>query len=138
MTTATTTPAATTLDVPVRRRRTAGVLAATAAGLAVWLIVTAALGVELEATGVGAVSWPSVIAAGLLAGFSGWGLLAALERAGKPAGRWWTVIAVTVLVLSLPAPLVQGATLAAGVGLVTLHLAVGAVLIPMLARTARR
>jgi hypothetical protein len=73
----------------------------------------------------------------LLASTAGWGLLVLLERLVTRAGRVWTVVAVIVLVVSLGAPLsASGITNANKGWLVAMHLAVGAALIPLLARTA--
>lgn len=121
-----------------RARRPVGVLLAVAASLLTWLVLTTGLGIDLAIIGRGAISWPSVGVAGLVAGLAGWAALGVLERAGAPAGRWWTVLAVTVLALSLPAPVIQGEQVADRVGLVVLHLVLGVVLIPILAGSARR
>jgi hypothetical protein len=78
-----------------------------------------------------------VIGAAAVAGLIGWLLLALLERRTPRARTVWTVTALLVLALSLLLPLTAGTTAAAVTGLIVLHLTVGAVVIPGLARTAR-
>src|SRR5579875_3680049 len=79
-----------------------------------------------------------VIGAALVAGLLGWLLLAALERRTRRSGAVWTGLAVLVLAASLTLPLAAAVTTSAATGLIVLHLAVGAVVIPGLARTTRR
>jgi hypothetical protein len=78
-----------------------------------------------------------VVLTTLLAGLAGWGLLALLERFTTRARRTWIVIALVVLVLSLAAGPLGGVTAGAKVALACLHLAAGAVLIPLLGRADR-
>lgn len=80
------------------------------------------------------VGLPMVVGLTLAVGLLGWGTLAVLERFLRHAITIWTVIAVAVLALSF-APLVS-ADAAAGTKAVLslMHLAVAAVLIPMLRR----
>lgn len=80
----------------------------------------------------------SVIAVSLLAGLAAWALLALLERHARHPRRTWTAAAATVLVISLAAPLTAGRGMATVTALCCLHLAVGAVLILAMRRTARR
>ena len=79
----------------------------------------------------------AVIAVSLLAGFAAWALLALLERHDRHPRRNWTAVAATVLVISLAGPLTAGRGIAAVTALCCLRLAVGAVLIPAMRRTAR-
>lgn len=120
------------------RARAAAVVAAVAAALAVWVIAVPLLGVDLQVTpGPGepqAVGVANVVVSGLLAGLAAWGSLAVLERLTTRARPIWTVVAVAVLALSLMGPQ-AGTTTATTATLVAMHLAVGAALIPVLART---
>lgn len=121
------------------RVRAIGVAGGTLAALAVWTLAAPVLGVDLQVTpgteqpqpvGVGPVALAS-----LLAGLVGWGSLALLERLTRRARPVWVGLAVTVLVLSL-APTQAGVTLATTVALAAMHLAVAAVVIPVLATTS--
>jgi hypothetical protein len=124
---------------PRRRTRALAVVAATAATFTVWSVAVPFAGVDLTVragSGVQPVGPVAVVVTTVLAGLAGWGLLAALERFVRPAVTVWTVVAVAVLVVSLAGPL--GATSAAGIGtLVAMHLAAGAVLIPILRNSSR-
>lgn len=107
----------------------------------VWVIAVSLLGVDLEvAPGAGepqAVGIANVVVSSLVAGLAAWGSLALLERFTTRARGIWTVLAVAVLALSLMGPQ-AGTTMATTTTLVAMHLAVGAVLIPALARTVTR
>lgn len=111
--------------------------AAPVAGLLAWLVLVPVLGLELDVrqgAEVMTVGPVPVVVVALLAGAAGWALLAALERWTRRA-RAWTPTAWVVLVLSLLGP-TSAVDVAAGVGLVTLHLAVGAAVVAVL-RPAR-
>ena len=73
------------------------------------------------------------VAASLL----GWLLLALLERRTAHARRPWVITALAVLAASLALPLTAATTTSAAAGLIALHVTVGAVVIPAMARTAR-
>lgn len=126
---------------PPLRARAAAVVAAVAAALAVWVIAVPLLGVDLQvAPGSGepqAVGVANVVVSGLVGGLAAWGSLAVLERLTTRPRRIWTVVAVAVLALSLMGPQ-AGTTAATTTTLVAMHLAVGAVLIPVLAGTTAR
>lgn len=109
-----------------------------AAALAVWAILAPLAGITLEAQqgslmhiGAGQVFFASAAIA-----FAGWGLLAILERRTFNARNVWTVVAVIACVLSLGGPLLNGIGVGAKLGLASLHLVVGAVIILGLRRTA--
>jgi hypothetical protein len=70
----------------------------------------------------------SVAIVTLLVGLLAWGLLAVLERGTRRGRGIWTAIAVPVLVISLLGPL-GGVESSDKVGLLVLHLVVGATLI---------
>jgi len=120
------------------------VIAAVLAALAVWLVTGLLLGVDLAApTRPGSEQLQSitpalVAATSLVIALAGWGLLALLERFTARPRTIWTAIAALVGLLSLAGPLstVASSTLANGLSLALMHLAVAAVLIPGLAATA--
>jgi predicted Co/Zn/Cd cation transporter (cation efflux family) len=111
----------------------AGMLAA----LAAWALVTA-LGADLtvgkgtDASHVGVVD---VLAAALLAGLAAWWVQRLLTRRG--VARWWPFVGTTALSVSVIGPtwLADGA---AGVALIAMHFAVGAVLIAGFSRLIPR
>jgi Family of unknown function (DUF6069) len=120
------------------RARGLAVIAAVLAALAVWLVTDPLLGVDLAApTGPGSeelLSITPVLVAGtsLIIALAGWGLLALLERFTARPRTIWTAIAVLVGLLSLAGPLstIARTTVANGLSLALMHLAVAAVLIP--------
>lgn len=79
-----------------------------------------------------------VIGVTVAASLLGWLLLALLERRTPRARRLWTAIALTALAASLALPLTAATTTSAAAGLIALHVTVGVVVIPAMARTARR
>jgi hypothetical protein len=118
--------------------RILGVVGATAAASAVWLVAVSALGVHLlirfgsgpmQSVGLG-----SVVAASVVGALVGWGLLVALERRTPDARTLWTWTASIVLLVSLALPMSVATTLAGRVTLSLMHLAVAGVLIPTLRR----
>jgi len=127
---------------PDRRLRIAGVLAAIALPVLIWVIAVPLLGVDLTVTderqdppkvveiGLGAIVFISA-AATLL----GWGLLAVLERFLRRARLVWTVIAVLVLLVTF-APLTGSMSGGGRSTLVGLHLAVGVPLIAAFYRSS--
>lgn len=126
-----------------RRSRVKATAGAVAAALAVWAVARFLFGIDIASPefrpdrpskAIGAVH---VAGTTLVASAAGWGLLAALERVTARARTIWTVIATGVLVFSLGGPFGgQGITTANQVALLTMHLAVGAVLIPELRATS--
>lgn len=122
-------------------RRAAAVAGAVVAPVLIWVVATL-LGVDIAVyqgtptpVPVGLVA---VAGASLLVSLVGWGLLALLERRVARAARWWTVVALVVLVLSLAAPLTSGVDLTVGIVLALMHVAVAAVLVPVLRLTSTR
>lgn len=77
-----------------------------------------------------------VIGIAMAASLAGWLLLALLERRTRHARLAWTIIALAALAASLALPL-AATTASATVGLIVMHLTVGAAVIPAIARTAR-
>jgi hypothetical protein len=119
--------------------RLTAVAAAIASALAIWVIAESALGIDLRAPAFdrSADTLPiraqDVLLVSALLSFAGWGFIAVLERLFARARRFWLVIAVAALVLSLGTPLAGvGVTLANRLVLMLMHLAVGSVLIPAL------
>jgi hypothetical protein len=116
-------------------RRATAVVLAVLAPLAIWAVAVPVAGLDLTATPIGGTATPvgalAVVAGALCAGLSGWALLAVLERRAARPRRTWTMIALMVLALSLATPL-MGATGASLLVLLSMHLAVGAVLIALL------
>ena len=125
------------------RARALVVIAAVLAALVVWLVTDPLLGVDLAApTGPGSEQLqtitPALVAGtSLVVALAGWGLLAVLGRFTARPRPIWTAIAVLVGLLSLAGPLstIAPTTVANGVSLALMHLAVAAVLIPGLAAT---
>ena len=118
-----------------------------AAAAIAWAVEVPLLGIRLTAR-CGAMAPQTVVAgqvvgAALVAGLLGWLLLAALDRRAARArtahvSAVWTAVALAVLAVSLALPLAAATTTSTAVGLVVLHLVVGAVVIPGMAGTARR
>lgn len=127
-----------------------------AAAAIAWAVEVPLLGVRLTIR-FGAMRPETVVAgqivgAAVVAALLGWLLLAALERrtpvSRTPYSRTpysqtpgpraaWTGIALVVLIASLALPLTAATTTSAAAGLIILHLAVGAAVIPGMASTAR-
>jgi hypothetical protein len=128
-------------DARQGRARALCIAGGAAAAAIAWAIEVPLLGVRLTvrfgAMHPQSVAAGQVIGAALAAGLIGWLLLAVLDRRTPRARTIWTVTALLVLALSLLLPLAAGTTAAAVTGLLVLHLTVGAVVIPGLARTAR-
>jgi hypothetical protein len=123
------------------RSRALAVAGGTLAAIAAWIIEVPLLGVGLsirfgsghaQTIGIG-----PVIGVSLAAALLGWLLIAVLGRRTSRARALWTSTALVVLAVSLALPLSAATTTAATVGLIVMHLAVAAVLIPLMGRTAR-
>ncbi|UNX53262.1 DUF6069 family protein [Georgenia sp. TF02-10] len=116
----------------VRRRRVtaaATILAAAAAGLLAWAVAAPLAGVPLVVPGAGqAVGSPSVVVAALVGGAAAWLLLVVLRRFRRGLTAW-TVIAGSVLAVSLAGPPLSGVTGAALLVLEVMHVVVGGILI---------
>lgn len=132
----------TTLNAPDagtrRRNRVTAVGAAVAAALVVWVVAAPVLRVDLavpSGTQTMQIGVGLVIVNALVAALAGWALLALLERFTSRPRTVWTVVAVLTLLVSFNGPLVAAgaASTATKLTLAAMHLAVGAVLIPMLA-----
>lgn len=125
-----------------RRTRLLAVAGAALAALAVWAIADPVAGVDL-AVRQGPDATPqeigpaAVVLVSVLAGLAAWAALAVLERLSSSARRDWTILAVAVLVLSLTGPIAAATTITGKAALAGMHLAVAAVLVPLLARSTR-
>jgi hypothetical protein len=109
----------------------------------VFLIATLGFGQQLYAPGFGGTApqelsiWLVAATAGI-AGLAATGVLALIERINRRPARVWLVVSTTVLILSLGAPLSgEGIDTANKLALMSMHLTAGAVLIPLLYRSAR-
>jgi Family of unknown function (DUF6069) len=137
------TPAGTMTAMAARRRaRPLVVVGAVMVALVVWAVAELGFGIDLRSPANGSeASWdvnPAVVVATSgVASLAAWGLLALLERLTAYPRTVWTAIAVLALLISLGGPLSgTGVTGANRVALALMHLAVAAVLIPLLRRTA--
>jgi hypothetical protein len=125
----------TTATTCIRIQRALAVLGTVAATATCWTLNVPLGGAELTVRTNGTTSvvgLGAVLVTALLAGLAGWALLALLERFVRRPARVWTVIALTVLVLSLAGPLGSGVGATTKIALVGLHLTVGLVLVPNL------
>jgi hypothetical protein len=117
-------------------------LSAVVAPAVIWLVAVPLLGVRLLVPGrpgqpVLEIGVAMVAAVALVACLGGWLLLAVLERLTRRARTIWTVVALLVLALSfvlVTGPMATATRITLGL----MHLAVGAVLIPVLPRVPRR
>ena len=123
----------------LRRWRAAVVAGAVLAALLVWLVIDPVLGRELrvvEEEQVMEIGLFPVVSLSLAFALAGWALLAALERFVRRALGVWIVVATAALLLSFLPLAGDGMSGGTRVGLALTHLAVAAVLIPGLTRSA--
>lgn len=114
------------------------VLAAVVAALVVWLVAGSIAGAGLNVRSGDAtqhIGPVAVVVVSALAGLVAWALAAVTPRFTSRPRLVWTVFAAVVLALSLNGPLILGIGAGTTVALTCMHLAVGVVLIPGLART---
>jgi len=113
---------------------------ALAAALA-WAVEVPLLGIHLNVRFGGGhiqtIAVGQVIGVAVAASLLGWLLLAQLERRALRPRLIWTTVALVALAASLALPIAAATTTSAVVGLIVMHLTVGAVVIPAMARTAR-
>ncbi|MGA2210703.1 MAG: DUF6069 family protein [Acidimicrobiales bacterium] len=128
--------------ITARRLAHATVAATSIAAAASWVVITHVAGVHLTVrfphSAATTVGLGTIMLAAVAATLLGWGLLAVLERRATQPQRVWTVAAVAVLLASMALPIAFATTTAATVGLVAIHLAVGAVAVGGLAWVAPR
>jgi hypothetical protein len=128
--------------LPASRRRlvrASAIGSAAVATSAVWAVADA-LGTRFrlsDSHGSVVIGLSTVIGFTLICGALGWATLAGLERFSRRARAIWTGLAVSVLVLSLVPIFLEHATAGTQAALVVIHLAVAAVLIPVLRYTSK-
>jgi hypothetical protein len=126
----------------ISRRRVLTVIGAPAAALAVWAVAVPLAGATLtvrSGDGTQTVGWVSVLVTSLLAALVALGLTLVLERVASRPTLVWTIAAPPALLASLTGPLGSGVGTTTVLVLITLHLAVAAVLVPgLLPRASRR
>jgi hypothetical protein len=120
------------------RSRLAVAGSVTILAVAWWAVLTQTFGITLEAKQgstihIGALS---VLFATLAMSFAAWALLAILEHNTLAARKAWTITAAIACALSLTSPLTAGIGIGAKLGLASLHLLVGSLIILGLRRTA--
>ena len=128
-------------DVRRSRARALCAVGGAAAAAIAWAIEVPLMGIRLSIRFGGAhpqtVAAAQVIGVALAAGLIGWLLLAVLDRRASSPRATWTGIALLVLAASLALPLAAATTTSAAIGLIVLHLVVGAAVIPGMASTVR-
>jgi hypothetical protein len=139
LTTTTATPAAP--DIKQGRARALCAAGGALSAALVWIVEVPLLGIHLNfrfgAGHVQTIAVGEVIGVAVAASLLGWLLLALLERRTPHARLLWTATALVVLAASLALPLTAATATSAVAGLIVLHMAVGAAVIPAMARTAR-
>lgn len=123
--------------------RLLAVAGAVAAAVAVWVIAVPVLGVDLQGpagpdeTAPQPVTFVAVVLTSLIASLAGWGFLAVLERFVARARTVWTVVALGFLLLSFAGPVLgTGVPTSSRISLSLMHVAVAAVLVPLLRRSS--
>ena len=123
--------------------RAAIVAGAALAATATFLLIRAT-GADFTITDPGEGKVPHTFAALEIAmvtvviGLLGWATLAILERWTRRAHRIWTFLAVAIVLLSMPPIWIERATTSTRIGLVLVHLVVGAALLPLLRAGSER
>lgn len=127
------------------RTRLAGAAGAAAAAVAVWLVVRYGAGLHPHTPGFGPAQRPASLAPGFVAVLSAaasllaWAALTLIERTARGPRRVWVITGLITLAVSLSAPLSgHGVTGTDRLALICMHLAVGAVLVPVFALTIPR
>lgn len=114
------------------RRPLLTIAASAASALAVWGVAVPLAGVHLTVRQGDATSTIGpflIVLAAVLAGLSGWILLAILRRRSPRAERAWPVIAPVVLLASLGGPSGNAVGTSSVIVLLLMHLVVGAIII---------
>jgi hypothetical protein len=136
-----TTTAPAVPDIKQGRARALCTAAGALAAALAWVVEVPLLGIHLNfrfGTGhIQTIAAGQVIGVTVAASLLGWLLLALLQRRTQRARLLWTTIALAALAASLALPLAVATTTSAAVGLIAMHLTVGAAVIPAMARTAR-
>ncbi|MEV5568738.1 DUF6069 family protein [Spirillospora sp. NPDC052269] len=108
------------------------ITAATASALAIWAVAVPLAGVDLTVRmgdGTTTVGPLLIILTSVLAGLSGWILLAILRRRTPRAHRVWPFVAPGVLIASLTGPSNNAVGTSSTLVLILLHVTVGIVII---------
>jgi hypothetical protein len=124
-----------------RRTRALAIAAAAGATFTVWTIADPVAGAHLAVdTGSGptTVTPIAVVLSTVVAGLAAWAVLALAERLVRRAAEVWSWIAGAVLLISLLGPIGSAVGTGATVALVAMHMAAGAVLIPIMAHSSVR
>lgn len=132
-------PTTPTQTKPRRRTRLAAVATAVAATAVLWVIGEPLLGYDFILTPPGRPAMDlglgEIAFATLISSLAAWALLAVLERFTEHARVIWTVVAIAVLLASfMPFTQVEASTGSTAL-LALMHVAVGAVLVPVLGRS---
>ena len=129
-------------DIKQGRARALCIAGGALAAALAWIVEVPLLGIHLNVrfgTGhIQTIAVGQVIGVTVVASLLGWLLLALLERRTPRSRLLWTTIALAALAASLALPLAVATTTSAAVGLVVMHLTVGAAVIPAMAHTARQ
>lgn len=123
------------------RARVLAWLGSAVAAVAVWVIADPLVGADLRVDVAGTeqdIVPVAVVLASLVQAGAGWAVLALLERFLTRARTIWLVLAVVVLVGAGVNAAVAALNTETAVWLNIMHLAVAAVLVPVLARTSPR
>ncbi|MFG1648518.1 DUF6069 family protein [Micromonospora sp. NPDC049275] len=128
-----------------RSHRIWGVVGAVGVAAALWMVAVPLLGHRLIVTGGPPgrerleIGLAPVVIVALAAALGGWALLAFLERVLPRSARLvWTIIALGVLLVSFAPISTPGMDVATRIVLGALHVAVAAVLMTVMTRTAAR
>jgi hypothetical protein len=137
-----TTTAPAVPDIKQGRARALCAAGGALAAAVTWIVEVPLLGIHLDfrfgASHIQTIAVGQVIGVSLAASLLGWLLLAVLDRRTSHARAVWASVALVSLAVSLALPLAAATNTSALVGLVVMHLTVGAAVIPAMARTARR
>lgn len=110
------------------------------AAVLVWVVEVHVLGIHLGirfGTGTATtLSIGQIIGVSLMVSLAGWALLSFMERRVSRAATLWTLIAVGVVLASLALPLTATTSTTAMIGLIVMHLLVGAGSIPFMYRSS--
>jgi hypothetical protein len=135
----TTAPAVT--DIKHGRARALSAAGGALAAALAWTVEVPLLGIHLNfrfGTGhIQTIAVGEVIGVTVAASLLGWLLLTLLERRTPHARLLWTTISLAALAASLALPLTSATTTSAVAGLIVMHVAVGAVVIPAMAHTTK-
>ena len=113
---------------------------AVVAAVVAWFVEVHVLGIHLGIRfGTGAATTlglAQIIGVSLAVSLLGWALLSIAERRLPRAAILWTVVAVGVVVASLALPLTATTSTTAMIGLIIMHILIGAGFIPFMYRSS--